>query len=321
MKTAVIGLGVIGRVHVDVLDKMGNRPAAVCDVDAERMSVCPQAAQYSDYRRMLVEVKPDVVHVCTPHDRHADMIVDALERNINVLCEKPLCIRREDIPRILAAEKRSKAILGVCLQNRYNPANRYVKQFLADKTVLGGVGNVVWHRDAAYYRADAWRGKRATEGGGVLINQAIHTLDLLEWFIGEPQYATASVCTLRLQKEIEVEDTAAVLYTGGANFTFFATNGSAVELPVEITLKTENEHIKICNDTVIVNGEVARYEQATRVLGKSCYGTGHEGLIADFYDCVANGQTFWIDGAEGAKVVKLVLAAYESGGKKVSVEA
>ena len=111
-------------------------------------------------------VKPDVVHVCTPHDRHADMIVDALERNINVLCEKPLCIRREDIPRILAAEKRSKAILGVCLQNRYNPANRYVKQFLADKTVLGGVGNVVWHRDAAYYRADAWRGKRATEGGG-----------------------------------------------------------------------------------------------------------------------------------------------------------
>lgn len=319
MKTAVAGLGVIGTVHTGILKSMGLEPSAVCDTQAERCGAYPSAAAYTDYFRMLDAERPDVVHVCTPHYLHADMVVGALERGINVLCEKPLCIRAEDIPRILAAEERSGAQLGVCLQNRYNRANAFVKEYVRGKRVTDGEGIVAWHRDAAYYASGEWRGKWATEGGGVLINQALHTLDLLQWFVGMPDYVTAKTANLTLSGVIEVEDTAAMLCSGNADFSFFATNGSESEFPVEITLRAEGKLIKILSDRVLIDGEVQTFGGDSRVFGKYCYGTGHEALIADFYDCVRTGRKFEIDGAEGAKVVRLILAAYRSDGQKTAV--
>ena len=99
MKTAVAGIGVIGRVHVEVLRELGYAPAAVCDVIPERRESVAGAKGYGDFSEMLEKERPDVVHICTPHMLHADMIVEALGRDINVLCEKPLCIKAEDIPR------------------------------------------------------------------------------------------------------------------------------------------------------------------------------------------------------------------------------
>lgn len=319
MKAAVIGLGVIGSVHTEVLRNLGKDLAAVCDTDESRFSVYPAIPRYTDWRKMLSEVKPDVVHVCTPHYLHAEMIIEALGRDINVLCEKPLCIRREELSKIFEAEASSKAQLGVCLQNRYNAVNLFVKDYLAGKKVTEGAGSVVWHRDEAYYASGAWRGKRATEGGGVLINQALHTLDLLQWFAGFPKYVTAAVSNLSLKGKIEVEDTASALYSGGAAFTFFATNGGAQGLPVEITLCTEKDYIKLLPDCVLINGEAKRFGREERVYGKYCYGTGHERLIADFYDCVQNGKKFAIDGQEAAKAVRMVFGAYESNGEKAEV--
>lgn len=319
MKSAVIGLGVIGTVHAGILCNTQSGLSAVCDVDESRFQGFAGIPQYTDFRRMLDEIKPDIVHVCTPHYLHADMIVSALERGVNVLCEKPLCIRKEDIPRILGAEKRSRAQLGVCLQNRYNAANRYVKQFLEECKAICATGNVVWHRDAAYYASGEWRGKRKTEGGGVLVNQAIHTLDLLQWFLGMPKYVTALTGNLTLRGEIEVEDTVSALYSGGAEFSLFATNGSAEGFPVGIAVRTEEESISVAPDCVTVGGKTVSFDRDTRVFGKYCYGTGHERLIADFYDCVQSGRKFLVDGAEGAKSVRLVLGAYESGGRRVGV--
>ncbi len=319
MKAAVIGLGVIGKVHIGVLKELGIPLAAVCDVDEDKFSLAPDAAHYTDYLKLLEAEKPTVVHVCTPHYLHADMVVSCLERGVNVLCEKPLCIRAEDVPRILAAEARSGAQLGVCLQNRYNEANIYVKEFLKTHRAEGGIGTVAWYRDAAYYASGAWRGKWETEGGGVLINQALHTLDLMQWFLGEPQFVTASLSTLTLGGVIEVEDTAAALFTGGAEFSFFATNGSRAQFPVEITLKTDAGVVKLLPDAVLLDGKAKKFKSNGRLFGKYCYGTGHERLIADFYDCVRTGRKFAIDGTEGAKVVKLILAAYRSGGNKTAI--
>ena len=320
MKSAVIGLGVIGNVHMQVLQSGGHTVAAVCDIDESRFSAYPDIPHYTDYRKMLREVEPDVVHVCTPHYLHAEMICEALDRGVNVLCEKPVCIHGEEITRILEAERRSKAQLGVCLQNRYNAANRYVKDYLRGKKVVEGSGTVVWHRDEAYYASGDWRGKWKTEGGGVLINQALHTLDLLEWLIGTPEYVSAFIGNLSLQNKIEVEDTACAIYSGGAEFSFFATNGGRCGLPVEITLRTEDsDYVKLLPDSVTVNGETKRFDRDTRIYGKYCYGTGHERLIEDFYSCVARGEKFEIDGEEGAKVVRLILGAYESRGRKIKL--
>ena len=319
MKTALVGLGVIGRVHFKVLTELGISVDAVCDVEEKKFEKFPNIPSYKDYVTMLDEVKPDVVHICTPHYLHADMIIEALSRDINVLCEKPICIKEEDILRILDAEKSSKAILGVCHQNRYNQENVFVKDYLKDKNIVGGFGNVVWNRCKDYYAQAAWRGKWNTEGGGVLINQALHTLDLMQWLIGMPKTLSATISNLTLSKYIEVEDTASIVCSGNSKFTFFATNGGCCDFPVGVTIKTDNETIQVLKGKVVVSNAVYDFDRDKNVYGKCCYGTGHEGLIRDFYDCVLNNKKFDIDGLEASKVIKIILAAYKSKGQKIDI--
>ena len=248
------------------------------------------------------------------------MIIEALSRNINVLCEKPLCIKEEDIPRILEAEKSSGAILGVCHQNSDQPANRYVKELIRDKEVRCGVGQVSWNRDEKYYNSAEWRGRWDTEGGGVLINQSLHTLDLMQWFCGMPESLSASVSTLALGDVIEVEDTAAICAKGRAGFNFYASNGSSATMPVEITLRTNDGFIKVMPKYVVADGELIEFPDKNKSSGtKTCYGFGHIPLIEDFYSCIEEGRHFPIDGEEGAKVIRLILAAYKSGGKTVNI--
>ncbi|MBP5207842.1 MAG: Gfo/Idh/MocA family oxidoreductase [Clostridia bacterium] len=319
MRSAVIGAGNIGTLHAHILSECGYL-AAVCDIDESKLSPYGGLALYTDYKKLIDEFHPDVVHICTPHYLHAEMTVYALERGVSVLCEKPLCISYEELEAVLDAEKKSAAMLGVCLQNRYNRETVFVKEYLKDRDVISAVGHVAWHRTAEYYASGSWRGRKATEGGGVLINQALHTLDLLQYFAGMPEKITASVSTLTLGDCIEVEDTAAVIGTKGPGITLFATNGQNSDMPVEISIKTDGSFIKIMPGFVMINGEIMDIGKETyRPLGKLCYGSGHGALIADYYEKLQNGQKFAIDGGEGAKSVRLILAAYRSGGAEVDV--
>ena len=318
MKSAVIGAGVIGTLHAAILKKSG-RLCSVCDIDEAKLTPYPDVPVYTDFIRLFDEEKPDTVHICTPHYLHADMICEALCRDINVLCEKPLCIRKEDIGRILDAEKKSKATLGVCLQNRYNPENRFVKDYLKGKNVRQITGVVTWHRDEKYYASADWRGKKATEGGGVLINQALHTLDLALWLSDIPDTVVSSLSDLTLGSVIEVEDTAVIIGRGKTALNFFATNGSGCDMPVELTVKTDNEIIKITPGAVMINGEARKFESVYKALGKQCYGSGHEALIEDFYACIEDGRPFEINAEEASSVVRVILAAYESGGYPVKI--
>ena len=319
MRTAIIGLGVIGKVHANLIAKRGDEMVAFCDIEESRAVAAkekwaPNAEVYTDYKEMLEKAKPEVVHICTPHYLHAEMVIEALGRDIHVLCEKPLCIRLDDIDRILEAEEKSSAILGVCHQNRYLASNRFAKDYLKDKKIRAAHGSVVWHRDAAYYASDAWRGKWETEGGGSLINQALHTLDLTMWFSGDPESALATAANLSLKNEIEVEDTIFARFAGEVPFTFLGTNVSAADMPVEITLRLEDyTTITVLPSTVLINGvPVPSATVKKEAYGKECYGTGHEALIDDFHSCAAEGRRFPIDGREGARVIRLILAAYES---------
>ena len=218
MKAAIIGLGVIGKVHYDVLKRQGEDIVALCDIDAAKLNGYDNVKKYFDYKKMLDEEQIDVVHICTPHYLHADMTIYALERNVNVLCEKPLCIKKEDVARIIDAENKPEAMLGVCLQNRYNKSSQFVKRYFQNKKIDFAFGNVLWHRDKAYYASGEWRGKKETEGGGVLINQAIHTLDLMQWICGEPTSVCANTYNYSLKDVIEVEDTAVALFKGDTDF-------------------------------------------------------------------------------------------------------
>lgn len=319
MKSAIIGLGVIGKVHYDVLKSQNADIVALCDIDESVLQKYDCVKKYTDYKTMLDCEDIDVVHICTPHYLHADMAIYALNKNVNVLCEKPLCIKIEDIDRIIDAERRSKAMLGVCLQNRYNNSSRYVKQLLDGKKVDFAFGNVSWHRDEVYYRSGEWRGKWATEGGGVMINQAIHTLDLMQWICGMPTSVCANTYNYSLKGVIEVEDTAIAMFKGDTDFEFFATNTAKSDLPVEVRFISDGNIITLYPDEVLVNGEVVDIEKCIQGFGKLSYGNGHEKLIRHFYDCVSSGDKFPIDAAEGAKCLKLVLASYRSDGKEIDI--
>ena len=326
MRTAIIGLGVIGRVHARSLLKNGIDVCGLCDLDKEKAEKVKNnfflnATVFSDWKEMLDTLVPNVVHICTPHYLHTEMIVACLERNISVLCEKPMCIRREDIPLILEAEKNSEAILGICHQNRYNDVNVYLKKYLCDKEIVSAHGTVVWKRDEAYYGQAEWRGKWKTEGGGVLINQALHTLDLMQWFCGMPQKVVARTGNFSLDGVIEVEDSAMLLCEGMQRFTFYATNSGGCDMPTEIRLKLKSgENIVVFPDTLLIDDKVVSKEEIEFSFGKCCYGNGHEKLIGDFYDCVETGRAFSINGEEAAKVVRVILGAYESQGKTITID-
>ncbi len=314
MRVAVVGLGGIGQVHIKAIRETKNELVAVCDVDIGKLSNFTGIKCYTDYLVMLDEVKPDVIHICTPHYLHTEMIIAGLQRNINVLCEKPLCIDEKDIPLIIDAEKNSKAQLGVCFQNRYNPSSIFVKEYLKDKEILSAHGRMMWHRDAQYYNQAAWRGNREQEGGGVLINQALHTLDLLQWFMKMPQSVVGWCSNISLQNVIDVEDSAVVLCKGEREYSLSATNAAEKDYPVEIVIKTTSETIRLLSQGVYINGKFYDCESIDVIYGKQVYGSGHNGLICDFYECISTGRKFPIDGFEGAKAVRIVLTAYASQG-------
>lgn len=324
MKIAIIGLGVIGRVHAQALQMLGIPAAVLCDLEFEKAEAvqkayAPDAKIYTDWERMLAEEKPDAVHVCTPHDLHVPMTVAALKKNIHVLCEKPLCIRKEDISVVLQAEKKSKAMLGVCHQNRYNTINVFLKKYLSDKKIEGAHGSVVWKRTAEYYSSAEWRGTQKREGGGALINQALHTFDLLMWLFGEPTSVAAIQGNLTLQEQIEVEDTVAIRCFGDIDYTFFATVGASVNFPVELNIRLSNrDHLLALPKVVLLNGTVVAEEEICP-LGKECYGDGHIRLLEDFYRCVSKGEKFPIDGTEAAKVIRMILGVYQSKGERIKL--
>ena len=170
-------------------------------------------------------------------------------------------------------------------------------------------------------RSGSWRATWEGEGGGVLINQALHTFDLMQWFCGMPNSVLGRVENFSLKDVIDVEDTATLLCEGNARFTFFATNTGGSDMPTEIRLTLSNgENVVAYPDKLYINGKMVTEEDMRFVLGKCCYGNGHEKLIADFYNCIRCGKPFSIDGEEASKVVKMIFAAYRSNGEKINIE-
>ena len=325
MRIAIIGLGMIGKLHARILIERRLNICAICDLDTDKAEAYAIAQGlpipiFFDWEKMLDEIKPDAVHICTPHYLHAEMIVGCLQRNIHVLCEKPMCIHEEDISRIMKAEKSSMAILGVCHQNRYNNVNVFLKKYLTNKGILSAHGTVVWKRDEQYYGQADWRGKWQTEGGGALINQALHTLDLMQWLCGEPKTLKARIENFSLSDVIEVEDSAMLLCEGAQRFTFYATNAGGCDMATEIRLKLKSgENIVAFPNSLWINDKIVSTEDMEVVLGKCCYGNGHEKLIADFYECIETGRAFSIDCEEAAKVIRMILAAYASNGDMIAI--
>ena len=158
---------------------------AVCDIKEDRAQSASAkygVPYYTDYEEALA-LGPDIIHVCTPHHNHAEIAIAAAKRGIHILTEKPMAVTLHDADRMIRAAEDNKVTLGVIFQNRYNPSSLAIKEAVTSGAlgkVLGGRLFVTWLRDDEYYSKSDWKGTWDMEGGGVLIDQAIHTMDLMQ---------------------------------------------------------------------------------------------------------------------------------------------
>ena len=326
----MVGCGDIAAIHLDaILDAAAAgdvEPVGVCDIDDGRRAEAATRAGcpgFADLTGMLDAVAPDVVHVCTPHHRHADLAAECLARDVSVLLEKPLAHTLPDGERLVRAAADSRAVLGVCFQNRYNDTARTLRDLLdggALGRVLGARASVNWFRDAAYYMRRDWRGRWATAGGGVLMNQAIHTLDLLQWYLGPVTDVRGTAATLALSGVIEVEDTAALhlqhrTATGDTvTSVFHATNGHVENAPVTVEIVTEAARLRLDADLTVIHddGHVEIFRPTTFASGERAYwGASHELLIDDFYRHVRAGKHFWIDAPAALETLRVIQGVYD----------
>ena len=333
-RVAVIGCGAISVNHVNGILHAGNTVCALCDVLPEHAQSIAERFElgdvpiYTDYVEMLDREKPDSVHICTPHYLHAPMCVEALQRNVNVLCEKPLSINMDQLHSVLEAERASGARLGVCQQNRFEKNMLWLIDFIKEHGVKSGVGLVSWKRDEKYYNSAEWRGTILEEGGGVMINQALHTLDLLQHMCGMPTHVTAHISNDYHKDYIEVEDTAVAHFelADGTRYHFYATTAATANLPVQFQFVTkDNKRVFATNDIVTVDDELVtvadKASLADHMVGKTVWGTGHAVLIEDYYRAIEEGRPFRIPGTEGAKVIQLILSMYHSHGNRIKTMA
>ena len=323
-KCAVIGLGAIHMNHVRAIQALPYCSiVAVCDIDETKLAAKTQelhCAGYTDYREMLEQEEIDVVHICTPHYLHAPMAIYALEHGCHVLVEKPMGMNSLETEAMIQAAEASGRQLGICFQNRYNPTVRRIRE-LIDQGALGKFISsktiVSWNRDASYYAQGAWRGTWREEGGGVLINQAIHTMDLTQWLAGLPVDVQAQTSCFRLGDAIEVEDTAHGYfhYADGATGVFYLTNAFGADDPVELDLIFEKATVRLKKDLHIeyADGTEEHMDDQSLVGGaKGYWGNSHNTLIRDYYESLNEGRSFPIDGPEAAKIIRVLDAIYHS---------
>lgn len=330
-KIAIIGCGAITQTHISFLKEVDDvKIVALCDIQIERAQKYKEAYLndaiiFDDYIKMLDEVKPDAVHICTPHYLHSEMAIQALKRNINVLLEKPVAITQNQVDALLKAEKESTAKICISFQNRYLKRNKKVKELVeSGKTgkILHINADVLWHRTEKYYTDSHWRGFIASEGGGVMINQAIHTLDLIHWFCGDIDTVCATTANYRLQDYIDVEDTANAYLTfkNGAKCLFNATTANYEDKPVHIEIICQNMKLELNDGDLYIDGVKQNLvDNVSGYSSKEYWGVGHFMLFNDFYNKLKNNSPMPIDVSESSKALKTLLAIYQSNGKTIKM--
>ncbi len=333
MKVAVIGCGNISKMHLKALSENPETEIiAVADIKPQRADSAAKeygAKAYYDFDELLSNEKPDSIHICTPHYLHTDIAVKALEAGINVLTEKPCSVSDGEVEKLRNAQKKSGKQLGICFQNRYNNCVIRAKEIISSASLgklLAIRAFVTWSRGEDYY-SDDWHGTADKECGGVLINQAIHTVDLIQHLGGKCRKVTAHVANDHLKGVIEVEDNASVLMKleSGITAMLYATTAYGENSDVFIELSFENGKLRLEGDrlySVDKTGNITEACERPEVTyhGQSYWGVGHSVLIKDFYNCIKNNTPFAINAFDGGHAEKIVFACYESSKTGESVE-
>ncbi|MEG1446893.1 MAG: Gfo/Idh/MocA family oxidoreductase [Ruthenibacterium sp.] len=325
-RAAIIGLGDIAKVHLPILKAMDDvQLVAVCDINEEKKAVAGEIPFYTDAQTLLDTVHPDVVHLCLPHFLHYPMARAAAKAGVHVFCEKPLALNAAEAAQFAALEIEYPSLrFGLCLQNRLNNSTVMLHDIIQSKSagkVTGVKGIVAWHRPKSYYEAAPWRGKMATAGGGVMINQSIHTLDIMQYFAGEMLSLRGSISQL-LDYDIEVEDTAVanICFENHATGLFMASIANHKNDNVEIGVTLETAEYLIADNALfqITDGTRTLVCEDDKLPGtKFYYGASHAKAIHAYYQSLAHNTDAYIHAREGVNSMKMIDAIRASNGKTI----
>jgi predicted dehydrogenase len=327
IQAAIIGLGVISKAHISAIESLNNaRLIAACDTEPSKNSLLPAGtAFYTDYEEMFRREKPDVVHICLPHFLHYPVAKKAAGAGFNVFAEKPLAMNGAEAAEYVKLEKDWGVKICLCLQNRLNATSETLRQLLQGGEygrVTGVRGSVAWYRSKEYYEAGPWRGIMAQAGGGCMINQAIHTMDLMQYFAGSPILSVKGTLGQVLDYGIEVEDTATghIVFENGAIGLFTASVANYADENVEISVRCEKGEFVLRDKKLFLRGTGPGDKEEDRVLasdstsfvGKSVYGNSHAKLIGKFYQAIEAGEGWYIHPEEGLPSLLMIDAIRES---------
>ncbi len=328
LKIAIAGCGNVSKRHFEAaFNNENSTVVACCDIvpeKADEKALKYSAKAFYSFDDMLENADFDVLHICTPHYLHCEMSIKAMEKGHHVFCEKPLAIHYEDALRMCDCAKKNNVYLAACFQNRYNMSSQYLKELIENRKfgrIIAVKADVTWDRDEEYY-SDDWHGTLDKEGGGVIINQCIHTLDLIQWLVGSaPVSVDGSISQKRLKGKVETEDTADALirFADGTEALFYGTLCYKTNSSVFLEILFEKGKAVMYDDLVITDADGNREVIALKKAGgeKNYWGTSHKVIIDDFYDCILSGKEFLVNCESGSIAVKIVDELYKSARNKI----
>jgi len=345
LKTGIVGCGKVTDLHAKALkDLKCSAFMAVCSrsrAKAEQYAAKYGVKGYDDVTQMVESESLDAVIVCTPHPFHSEPVIKAIEAGANVLVEKPLASSLEDCDAMIAAAEKAAVKLGVVSQRRFYPPCQRIRKAIDDgkigRPVLGTVTMLGW-RDQKYYKSDPWRGTWKDEGGGVMVNQAPHQLDLLQWYMGPIEELFGYWDNLN-HPYIEVEDTAVMVLrfkNGGlgnivisnsqnpalyGKVLVMGSNGAAVGVKTDggamfIAGQSDIQEPPI-NDHWTIPGEeelLQKWQQEDGEFFKNIKATEyyHNLQIKDFLTAILENRDPLVTGSQGRKTVEIFTAVYRS---------
>jgi predicted dehydrogenase len=330
VRIALVGCGAISTQHLEAIEALeGTRLVAVESASEARARACGEAHGVPWTTRLedlLGRDDIDAVTICTPSGLHPAQALAALRSGRHVLVEKPIALSVADAEAVVREGRERGLVVATVSQRRFEPVVRALKAAV-EAGALGRIDLVVaeglYHRPQSYYDSAAWRGTRALDGG-VLMNQAIHTVDLVRWIGGPAASVTGHVATLGHRMEAEDTASVSVRFESGALGAIFATTCVTPEHPVELRVYGDRGHVRLVGEEPVewdVPGVPApepadaEVPPAPGVGATKTWGTSAVGYLrqyTDFVEAVRTGRPPAVTGEDGRNAVEIIAAAYEA---------
>ena len=325
LKIAIVGCGRISVCYSDALMKLKNK-AELCyavDINLEKAKLFakPFGCKYSDNIEDLFDNDIDVAHLCLPHDLHAPIAIRLMERGIHVLTEKPIAITLQEADEMIRTAEKNKVKLGCIFQTRYNESVQTLKRMYEN----GDFGKVTsvrsylsWSRPDKYYEGCDWKGTWEHEGGGALIDQAIHSIDRVRYILGSNVKWIEGSIHNHCHPKLNVEDTAEAVigFENDCIYNLYACNCYGFDSPINIEFCGEKGRFGLIQDVGYTwfGAQYTEYREISKgsTVGKDYWGSTHIMQIEEFYNALINDKGITVDGLEGRKTLELIKGIYLS---------